>query len=115
LFTAAAHKAAQATASCLQPQTIIAAGACLLLILFLSFGQQQKQHSYSQIDIMLPHVLPAHSSVTSNTPAMLYCLVSGCCVAPQVPHQYPPEVLEAFTSRGKVEWARPPLRDTEKH
>jgi hypothetical protein len=33
----------------------------------------------------------------------------------QVPHQYPPEVLETFTSRNKVEWARPPLRDTDKH
>lgn len=32
-----------------------------------------------------------------------------------VPHQYPPEVLATFTSRGKVEWARPPLRDLEKH
>lgn len=26
----------------------------------------------------------------------------------QVPQQYPPEVLEAFTSRGKVEWGRAP-------
>jgi hypothetical protein len=31
-----------------------------------------------------------------------------------VPHQYPPEVLDAYTSRGKVEWVRPPLREMDK-
>lgn len=31
----------------------------------------------------------------------------------QVPHQYPPEVLKEYTSRGKVEWTRPPLREME--
>jgi hypothetical protein len=38
-----------------------------------------------------------------------------CRMVLQVPNQYPPEVLETFTSRGKVEWVRPPLRDMEKH
>ncbi|KAF8056359.1 hypothetical protein HT031_006358 [Scenedesmus sp. PABB004] len=28
-----------------------------------------------------------------------------------VPSQYPPEVLKTYTDRGKVEWARPPLRE----
>lgn len=28
-----------------------------------------------------------------------------------VPHQYPPEVLDTYTSRDKVEWSRPPLRE----
>jgi hypothetical protein len=33
---------------------------------------------------------------------LLSLLLCSPCV--QVPQQYPPEVLEAFTSRGKVEW-----------